>query len=353
MFDFLFGKKKARTLTIEGVDSPISLDGKETILKAALREGIRFPNDCRVGGCGTCKCRLVEGKVDELTESAYVLSAEDLEKGYVLACQSVPKTSVKIVVDRLETGAASHPVIQAKGTIARRRPLTHDIAELVVSLDRPITYTAGQYARLSVPSIGEADRSYSFARACPSGGTSEVSFFVREVPGGMLSPFLAKGACEGASVVVEGPFGDFRLHTSARPILAIAGGSGLAPIRALLEDAASTKCDRPVVFLFGARTQADLYEVDAIEAIRRSWSGPFVFVPVLSHEPADSAWQGARGLVTSQIEPHVDAGAEAYLCGPPPMIDAAIAELERFGLRADRIFFDKFLDQSHLAKKVA
>ncbi|MBC7171094.1 MAG: 2Fe-2S iron-sulfur cluster binding domain-containing protein [Polyangiaceae bacterium] len=353
MFEFLFARKKPRVVTLDGLDRRVEAQPKETLLKAALREGVRFPNDCRVGGCGACKCRLLEGKVDELTESAYVLSKEELAQGYVLACQSVPKTDVRIAVDGLALGRPIHERIVAGGRILRRRALTHDIAEIVVKTERKIAYTAGQYARLASPSLGDVERSYSFARACPAGGTDELTFFVREVPSGALSPFLVRGAAIGAEVRVAGPDGSFGLNDSARPILAIAGGSGLAPILALLEDAARTKCSRAVVVLFGARAQRDLYELETLETMRRSWNGSFTVVPVLSQEPDTSGWAGERGLLTDHIERHLDAEAEAYVCGPPPMIDTAIVELERFGLRSNRIFADKFLDLSHLEKRVA
>ncbi len=353
MFEFLFGRKKPCIVTLDGLDRPVEAQPKETLLKAALREGVPFPNDCRVGGCGACKCRLLEGKVDELTESAYVLTKEELTQGYVLACQSVPKTDVRIAVDRLAQGRSSHERVLATGRVARRRALTHDVAEVVVKMDRKIIYGAGQYARLTCPSLGDVERSYSFARACPDGGTDELTFFVREVPGGALSPFLVRGAAVGTELRVEAPDGAFALNASSKPILAIAGGSGLAPILAVLEDAARTKCSRSVVVLFGARTQEDLYALETLEAMRRSWNGPFAVVPVLSQEPESSAWTGARGLLSAHLDRHVDAEAEAYLCGPPPMIDAAVSELRRLGLRSDQIFADKFLDLSHLEKKVA
>jgi NAD(P)H-flavin reductase len=150
-------------------------------------------------------------------------------------------------------------------------------------------------------------------------------------------------------VVVEGPYGEFYLRESGSQIYAIAGGSGLAPVRALLEQALNDKCNRPVVFVFGARTQKDLYCLDDFASLRAKWNADFTFIPVLSHEPEDSDWKGERGLVTQFIEKRIDPQAQVYMCGPPPMIDAAIAELERFSFRANDIFFDKFLDQSHTA----
>lgn len=351
MLDFLFGAKKTpRSIAIVDRALPIVAGPKETILEAALREGMRFPNDCRVGGCGTCKCRLVEGKVHERTDKAYVLSREELAAGYVLACQSVPKTDVRIALDGRAQALPSHPVVRTEGVIATRRMLTRDIVELVVEVRDAVVYTAGQYARITLPGLPGESRAYSFARAPGSG--RELVFYVREVPGGAVSPSLVHG--RGADrVLVEGPFGDFHLREGVAPVFALAGGSGLAPVRAILEDLVRQKVARDVTLLFGARTQDDLYELDALAALGRSSLASFRILPVLSHEPAASGFRGARGLVTEHIAAHLDPRSDAYLCGPPAMIDAAIDVLGRHGVRRERIAFDAFTDKSTAPKATA
>lgn len=346
MFEFLFGKPKTHALVIEGVEGTFEIRKKETILDAALRAGIDFPNDCRVGACTSCKCRVVEGEISEITRSALVLDRADANAGYVLACQSLPKTDLRVLVDSIGKPRL-HPKVVTKGTIARKRVLTHDTVEVVVATDAPMAYTAGQYARVTVPQLGSEDRSYSFARAPGDAVARELVFYVREVPGGALSPAIVRTLDVGTAVEVEGPFGEFRLADGTHPVLAIAGGSGLAPIRALLEQIVRDGAKRPVTLLFGARTERDLYDLDAIGSIGASAPDAFRFVPILSHENGDSSWSGARGLVTSVIAEHVVPGTRAYLCGPPPMIDAAIAELGKAGVGPDRIAFDKFTDKSH------
>jgi 3-phenylpropionate/trans-cinnamate dioxygenase ferredoxin reductase subunit len=345
----LFKSAQPKTVHIEGLSAPLQVNPKETILQAALRQGVRFPHSCRVGGCASCKCQLKSGKVKELTESAYVLSDQELADGYVLACQAVPKTDLAIRVDNLGSGP-THPVIRSAGVITQVQRYTHDIVELVVTLDEPMAYAAGQYALLSVPGLIEEPRSYSFASAPLQGGNRTLHFFVRAVPGGLMSNWAQQHNRIGASVRVEGPFGDFYLRESAQPILCIAGGSGLAPIKALLEDALAFKCPRPVTFLFGARTQRDLYCLDEIQTLAREWAGDFRFVPVLSEEPADSDWSGARGLVTDHIDAHLQPHSQIYMCGPPAMLDAAEAQLRTRDIPAEEIFSDKFLDKSALAK---
>ena len=353
MFEFLFGRRgPSHSLVIEGRDEPITVKPRETILEAALREGYDFPSDCRGGACGTCKCKLVEGTVNELSDKSVVLEPHEVKAGFILACQSVPKSNVKVALVAEEHAGPKHPVVRTKGVVSKRRTLTHDTVELVVRLDSALTYSAGQYARIVVPKVGAMERSYSFAHAPKSDhGEREVAFYVREVPGGALSPFLVRGDVEGMAIQVDGPHGEFRLRDGAGPIVTVAGGSGLAPVRALLEQAVAEKTKRPLVCLFGARTQADLYEREALAELGRAAIGSFALVPVLSSEPEGSSWSGERGFVTSKLASYVTPDAQIYMCGPPPMIDAGIAELEKLGVGHDRIFHDKFLDESHLAKK--
>ncbi len=229
------------------------------------------------------------------------------------------------------------------------RALNHDIVLLELELERPITFTAGQYAELQAPGI-EAPRNYSFARAAPAGApVATVAFHVRKVPGGAFTSWLHEKAAAGDRLQFSGPRGNFALRPGEGPIVCVAGGSGLAPILALLEEAAARGVRRPVHLFFGARTQRDLYAHQELDALRASWGAGFALHPVLSEEPAESDWAGRRGLVTSalaELGPAL-ADATAYLCGPPPMVDAAIAELRRLGLPFERIFFDKFLDRSH------
>ncbi len=333
MFGFLT-RKKATTAHING--QAITVNPKETLLTAALREGIEFPHSCRVGGCATCKCKLVSGQVKELTETGYILSDDELDQGYILACQAVPKNDVRIEVD-LSAQAARRTV---QGRVLSQEALTHDITKLTVRLDETLNYKAGQFANLSVASLPGVQRSYSFATPVQASG--QVSFFVREVPNGVFSTHIHRDPVVGEAVTVEGPLGDFWLRPDTAPLLLIAGGSGLAPMLALLQDAAEQGVARDVVLLFGARQERDLYALDEIESIGRRWRGSFRFVPVLSEAAPDAPWQGARGLVTEQLHTLAVPGCHAYLCGPPPMIDAAMPLLLQQGISRLHIHADRF-----------
>lgn len=346
----LFKSAQPKTVHIDGIEQPLQVNPKETILQAALRQGVRFPHSCRVGGCASCKCQLKSGKVKELTESAYILSDQELADGYILACQSVPKTDLELRVDNLNSGGPHFPVVKLNGEVEQVQRHTHDIVELKLQLEQPIHYAAGQYALLSLPGQIDEPRSYSFATAPLSDGSRNISFYIRAVPGGLMSQWAQRNDIVGATVKIAGPYGDFYLRDSTQPLLCIAGGSGLAPIKALLEDALAFQCSRPVTFLFGARTQQDLYCVDTLRTLARNWLADFKFVPVLSEEPLDSDWDGARGWVTDFIDAHLSPIAQVYMCGPPAMLDAAETKLKASGIPADQIFSDKFVDRSALAK---
>jgi NAD(P)H-flavin reductase/ferredoxin len=339
-------QSKKRFVSAQINDQPITVNAGETVLQAALRHGIEFPNSCRVGGCGTCKCRLTTGKVKELTETGYLLTADEIDRGYILACQSVPRSDVGIAVD-LSQRASQRTV---SGRVVEQRKLTHDITHLRVQLDEPMPYKAGQFANISIEGQQGAGRSYSFA--VPARDDGQVSFFVRKVPGGHFSSLVNDQDVVGRSVRVDGPFGDFWLRPSDAPLLLVAGGSGLAPILAILQEALSAGVARSVTLLFGAREERDLYALEEIEAIAREWRGSFRFVPVLSAAADDAGWAGERGLVTEKIPGLLEPGSHALLCGPPAMIDGAIALLRDQGVPRQRIYFDRFTTRADVAAPV-
>ncbi len=350
MLKRLFGKSpKTHTLQVEPFGANITVGAKETILMAALKAGLPYPFECQVGSCTSCKTRLVEGKIKALTDFAYVLEMDEIKDGYILACQSLARSDLKLRVESVEDGVAPLTVVTTNGTISSVRNLTHDIYELGITPDETMDYLAGQYANLRVPGVVDG-RSYSFAEAPSVGGTRGLVFHIRLIPGGEVSAWLESGNVLGASVVIDGPHGVFWLRHSDAPILCIAGGSGMAPIKAILEKAIQDKIPRQVVYLFGARTQGDLYALEEISAVESKWTGKFAFSPILSDEAETSEWRGDRGMVTEWIakQSGLELGkCHAYLCGPPAMIDAALPILKEAGTHSKNIHFDKFTDRSH------
>jgi p-cymene monooxygenase electron transfer component len=344
----LFGQSVSKVMA---QPSGISFEVRrsQSILEAALAQGIAFPHSCTVGTCGSCKCRLLSGKIREITNFAYVLSAEELRANVVLACQAGAKTDVVLDVPGLESKRL-HPAGDFTARISDIQDLTHDIKRVILSLDRPLRFDAGQYVQLSVDAIFGA-RAYSLAMAPAAEGNQTLELFIRRVPEGEFTELLFAGHLLDLPIKVHGPAGNFWLRDSRAPMICIAGGSGLAPLISMLQDAATRQVGRHCVLLFGARSQADLYGREAIEAIAAQWNGAFQFVPVLSDAQSDDTWHGARGLVTEQIAAAaadlIGADTQAYLCGPPPMIDAALPVLSALGIAPQHIHFDKFLDGSH------
>ncbi len=365
MFGLFKNKQKDFKAEVRPAGDTLEIKAGDNLLKAALAAGLDWPHDCRVGSCGTCQCHLKEGTIKELSDFAYVLEGDQLSAGMILACQTQLKSDIVVEV---ELGAGEDQAVSIsaiEGVLDKTRMLTHDIMELTIKLDAPFphaaepalnshAYRAGQYADISFPGI-EQPRSYSFAKAPENESEKELTFFVRKVPNGELTGWLFADDRVGSRVTVTGPYGSFWLRDGDGPILCIAGGSGMSSIMALLEHATSNDCQRDTVYLFGARTQQDLYclnELRALEKVRNSnaTTGKLHFLPVLSEEPEDSDWKGLRGMVTDQVTAQaLDwTTTQAYLCGPPPMIDAAIEVLKKQGVSDDNIHFDKFLDASNM-----
>lgn len=362
MFGFFKKKQQDFKAEVRPAGDVLEIKAGDNLLKAALAAGLDWPHDCRVGSCGSCRCHLKQGKIKELSDFSYVLDGDQLKEGMILACQTQLKSDVVVEVE-LGAGEDSMATISSvEGELAKTRLLTHDIMELTIKLDAPFShaaepgvnghaYRAGQYADISFPGI-EKPRSYSFARAPECEGERELTFFVRKVPNGELTSWLFADDRVGSRVTVNGPYGSFWMREGEGPIICIAGGSGMSSIMALLEHANNNGSKRDTVYLFGARTQQDLYCLDELKALEaaRNGSGGLRFLPVLSEEPEESDWTGLRGMVTDQVAAQsLDwVNTQAYLCGPPPMIDAAIKVLKQQGVSEANIHFDKFLDASSM-----
>jgi NAD(P)H-flavin reductase/ferredoxin len=360
MFRRLFGRKTESTYKVSVPKLGVELDvpNDVTILEHALAKGLAFPHSCRVGTCGTCRCKLVSGKVYEISDKAYVLSGEELREGYILPCQSLPRSDVVLEYATAPAELERIPVVERAGEITGLRRLTHDIVELEVTIDEPVTYRAGQYCEIYVPGVivddARESRSYSFASAPGSSPVSVVRFHVRHVPGGVFTSWLHGEAKVGQRLEGHGPYGDFWLRPANAPILAIAGGSGMAPVKALLEQASAERVAREVKYFFGARRREDLYCLEEMRALEASWNGSFEFVPVLSGEPEESDWKGPRGFVSEHVRgvlgPRI-ADYHVYMCGPPPMLDSAETIVLAAGVAPADVHADKFYDRSHTQQR--
>lgn len=314
----------------------------ETLLDGALRSSLLLRYGCKHGGCGTCKIRLLGGDVEE-HGSSFALTAEDRANDLVLACASTPLEPC--VIDVEPSGLTEEEFFS--GDTSRSYPalvagvelLTPDIAAVRLDLggDR-MPFTAGQFVNVEIPGT-DLLRTFSLANA--PAADDMVELIVKLYPDGAFSRFLREDAVPGTPVRVFGPYGRLKVHLSHRPILMVAGGSGLAPLLSMLRDLAGAGSRRPVSMFFGARTEADLYLVEEISSIGSALES-FEFVPVLS-ERWDAGWSGETGLVTEAIARWRDALAhDVYLCGPPSMIDAAVPLLIAAGVRPRNVYFDAF-----------
>jgi xylene monooxygenase electron transfer component len=354
MFGFFKSKKKEFAAQINGSET-LSVKTGDNLLQTALEAGIAWPHDCRVGSCGSCKCRLVKGKINPLADFAYTLEAEDLQNNYILACQTALKTDIEVEVDLLAPGEGQLHW-ESEAVIKQIRDLTYDIKELVIEIDdsavssTELLYKAGQYADLKLPHLSEG-RSYSFATA-PSLGQKEFLFYIRKVPGGEFTDWLFEEDRTGQAMTMSGPYGVFGLAKKPAQMTCVAGGSGMSAIVSVLQDALESGRMADVRFIFGARTQKDLYLGELIDKLSSDWVskglGRFEYIPCLSQEPEDSSWEGNRGSCVEFIKHARKAlRGQAYLCGPPGMIDASISVFKKNGITKDAIFFDKFLDKSN------
>ncbi|MDX9914591.1 MAG: 2Fe-2S iron-sulfur cluster binding domain-containing protein [Sphaerochaeta sp.] len=317
--------------------------GGQPLLRSLQQEGIFIPSACGGrGSCGLCKVKVIEGGGDYLPTELPFISEEERKELVRLSCQVKVKNDVAI-----EIPEELFYVKEFSTKVERIRDLTHDIKEVTLRLIEPeqITIKAGQYVQFVVPEYEDLDeevyRAYSVAS--PPGDASHVELEVRLVPGGICTTYVHEHLKEGDEVMINGPYGEFFLRDTDTPVIFIAGGSGMAPIKSILLDMEKSQNPRPAQYFFGARSKRDLFLLDEMKALETSIPN-FTFIPALSEPLEEDNWEGEIGLITDVVHRNVkDASlSEAYLCGSPGMIDACIKVLSDLGVSEDCIFYDKF-----------
>ncbi len=309
-----------------------------TLLEAALAEGIAYPHGCRSGRCGACRTRLVSGEVERLDHSRFALSDEEKAQGLILACRAIPTTDAVITwLDGDEV--ASHPHRRFNCRVTTIEDVTHDIKriQLVNDEGEPLAFTAGQYARLKF--LGVPARDYSMASRS---GERALEFHIRRVPGGAATESIHAQLQLGEPVFVEGPFGASHLRERhVGPMLCIAGGSGLAPIKSIVETAIAGGMKQPIHVYFGARTARDLYLVEHFQQLAQQHPN-LAFTAVLSEACADATWR--TGMVADAVAEDLQNldGWKAYVAGPPLMVEAVIEITSARGLKAQDLHADVF-----------
>ena len=307
----------------------------ETVCDASYRSGINIPMDCRDGVCGTCKVRVEGGSFvsGEYIEDA--LTDEEAAEGYGLGCQMRATSDLVLAVaasaDACKTKAAAQTA-----TVSSVRRLSDTSLAFALRLEVPIPFLPGQYVNIAVPGSAQK-RSYSFASAP---GASEATFLMRDIPGGLMSGFIGGDGALGAAVALTGPVGSFYLREVRRPVLMLAGGTGLAPFLSMLSHLTPAAARHPIHLVYGVTRDADLVEVAALQEAAVRLPG-FSFACCVA-DPDSAA--PLKGYVTDHLAPEQLNGGDVdvYLCGPPAMVEAVRGAFAARGVVPRSFHFEKF-----------
>lgn len=313
-------------------------DGNDAILDDALLHGLNFPYGCQQGFCGKCKATIIEGEVayeDEIPEG---ISPEEIADGMALLCQCRAKSNVSLVVAELDS-VADIEIRNLPCKVESVKHLNHDVVQVFLTIPKAesLQYLAGQYLDLIHPDFDP--RSFSIANA-PS-NSSLIELHIRWVDGGKFTDFMFNRLVEKSLLRIEGPKGNFYFREAyKKPVILVAGGTGFAPIKAIIEHAIAIKLDRQIYLYWGVRDTVDLYM-----GLPAQWANEhdnIHFVPVLSE--ANDTWQGREGFVHESVLQDFEdlTGYEVYACGPPVMVKAAAKTFVKQGMIKDNFFADAF-----------
>ena len=325
----------------------IDAEASETLLDAALRNGVAVPHGCREGECGSCRTRILGGRVDHGAATVHALAAAERAAGWALLCQARALSDVVVEVPQKETRVPGQRNLPVRVERLTRASSDVMLIELRLPAGVVFDYLPGQYVEF----VLRGGRRRAFSLAAPAGASGILQLHVRRVPDGVFTGHVFEGLKAGDILRIEGPFGTFYLReTSSRPMLFVAGGTGFAPVKAIVEQAMAKGLRRPMALYWGGRTRADLYLNGLAERWAQDDAG-FRYVPVLSDPDAErdalaGPWAGRIGWVhRAAMADLPDMSAwQAYVCGPPAMVWAARADfVERCGLPENEFFADAFV----------
>jgi CDP-4-dehydro-6-deoxyglucose reductase, E3 len=334
------GAARTLQLTLHPGGRHLSARAGETILEAGLRAEVALPYECRSGGCGLCLCTVLNGRVDHGAFQPAVLSEAMRARGQALMCCAVPLEDLEIEVASLPQDGAS-AVQQHLGRVLRVERLADEVMRLMIALPegRRMDFVAGQY--LNVILDDGQRRAFSFAN--PPHDNALIELHVRLIPGGRFTSHVFTTMAVGDTLRLEGPLGQFTLRDSQRPILFVAGATGFAPVKSIVEDAFQRGQARPMRLYWGVRKRQDLYLLELAERWQREHSN-FTFVAVLSDGTPGDGWAGRRGLVhEAMLADYPDLrGFEVYACGSVKMVETALPAFLAQGLGEAFCFADAF-----------
>lgn len=329
------------TITIQPSGHEITCEEDETVLDAALRQGIAMPYGCRNGACGNCMGKILSGEVDYGGSRPLALSESDEIEGRGLFCQAYAIDDLSIEIK--EIGAAKDIQIKTLPVRVHKLDKAADdvmIMQLKLPASERLQFLAGQYIEILLKD-GKR-RAFSLANAPHQDDFLELH--LRHVPDGHFTGHVFNQMKEKALLRIEGPLGSFFLREdSERPILMIAGGTGFAPMKGIIEHVMEMGITRPIQLYWGVRAKKDLYFNQRAELWTHAQM-PIKYIPVLSEPDADDHWLGRTGWVHDAVlADHADlSGFDVYMAGPPPMINAAKEGLMKQGLPEDQLYYDSF-----------
>jgi len=313
----------------------------QTVLEAALEAGINLPYGCRNGACGACKGKVISGKVIHDDYQGSAMNAAELAAGAALFCCARPLEDLVIACREVNGLNGIKPRILPV-RVQKKEQLSGDV--LVLFLQLPATerlqFLAGQYLEF----ILKDGKRRAFSIANAPHDDAAIELHLRLVPGGQFTQYVFDEMPEKAILRIEAPLGTFFLREeSQKPVIFVAGGTGFAPVKGIIEHMIHNKIQREIILYRGGRTQADLY----MNELSQRWAEHvpnITYIPVVSEEPAESGWQGRTGLVHQAVlDDYPDLSAyQAYVCGAPAMVDIAHQTFVAQGLNADEFFSDAF-----------
>lgn len=330
-------------VTVEPTGDVIEVEDGQTILDAALRQGVWLPFACGHGTCATCKVQVLEGEGDLGNASPFALMDMERDEGKVLACCCRPESDMVIEADiDVDEDFIGYPVKDFIGTVTEIKDLSPTIKGIYFELDQAMEFQAGQYINLNIPGV-EGSRAFSIANKPSDGKVLELH--IRKVPNGVGTAYMHEQMQVGDTLDISGPYGQFFVRKSdPQGAIFIAGGSGLSSPQSMILDMLEARDQRPIVLFQGARNVSELYNRELFEALEKKHDN-FSYIPALNAPEESDNWQGFQGYVHEAAEDHFDKkfnGNKAYLCGPPPMIDAAITALMHGRLFERDIHMEQF-----------
>lgn len=326
----------------DGLSRIIPCEANELVADAAYRAKINIPLDCRDGACGTCKAHCESGS---FTHGEYIedaLAEDEAANGFVLTCQMKP-TSDCVIRIPASSAACKTEVGVFAGRMARIDRDSSTTVSFALQAERPIAFLPGQYVNLHVPGSKET-RSFSFSSA-PN--QTELAFLIRDVPNGLMSTYMRSKAVTDDFMMFSGPYGSFYLRPTVRPILMLAGGTGLAPFLSMLLWLKDNPTDQSILLAYGVNTNDDLVELGSLAELKATLPKFDFFTCVVDRESGHSK----LGYVTDHLGPeHLrDGDVDVYVCGPPPMVEGVRKWMAGVGITPKNFLFEKFSSANETA----